>query len=196
MKYEIVREWRKSIRIFVRDQKVIVKAPHLVSKSVIDTFVKRHSTSLEKLLSPLESFLYLGKNIQIVPCKKGWHFEDEEFHSDEKRRENVEAFLKMEARAYILPRVRELAERFGDRYEKIRITSAKSRWGSCNSKGNLNFTWRLMRASPDLIDYVIIHELCHLTHMNHSKAFWNMVRSRLPEYEEMEKGLKELSILF
>jgi predicted metal-dependent hydrolase len=74
------------------------------------------------------------------------------------------------------------AAQYGLRYEKIRITSAQTRWGSCSPKGTLSFTWRLVMAPLEVIDYVVIHELAHLRVKNHSKTFWAEVESMLPDY--------------
>ncbi|HHV72533.1 MAG TPA: M48 family metallopeptidase [Clostridia bacterium] len=73
---------------------------------------------------------------------------------------------------------------------KVVIRNQKTRWGSCSSKGNINLNWRLVMAPLEIIDYVIVHELCHLKIMNHSKDFWNLVESILPSYAESKKWLK------
>ena len=99
--------------------------------------------------------------------------------------------LKKRAKEYIPGRVQILASEHGLKYNKSRITSARSRWGSCSSKKNLNFSYRLMLTPGDVIDYVIIHELAHLKHMNHSKNFWNQVESMMSNYKEKEKWLKK-----
>ena len=91
-------------------------------------------------------------------------------------------FYKKEARKYIEKRINEIAEQNNLKFNNLKITSAKTRWGSCTSQKNINFTYRLAMAPIKTIDYVIVHELSHLKHMNHSKAFWNLV-------EEMMKGL-------
>ena len=76
-------------------------------------------------------------------------------------------------------------------YSRISIRDQKTRWGRCSSRGTLSFNWRLMLAPPDILDYVIVHELCHLTHMNHSPAFWQCVEHILPDYKTRRKWLKE-----
>ncbi len=73
----------------------------------------------------------------------------------------------------------------------VRIKDQKKRWGSCSSKGNLNFNWRLSMAPQNVLEYVVVHELCHFHHMNHSKAFWDLVESQLPNYKEDKEWLKE-----
>lgn len=77
----------------------------------------------------------------------------------------------------------------------IRIKDVKSRWGSCSSKRNLNFNWRLVMAPPEVLDYVVVHELCHLKEMNHSKAFWALVESILPDYKRQREWLKECRLI-
>jgi len=87
----------------------------------------------------------------------------------------------------ILP---ELVEEFGYS-NKITIRGQKTRWGSCSSQGNLNFNWRLMMAPLDVIKYVVLHELTHLKHMNHSSRFWLAVRDACPEYVKYKSWLKK-----
>ena len=74
---------------------------------------------------------------------------------------------------------------------QIRIKSLRSRWGSCSSKKNINLNWKLIHTPLRVIDYVIVHELCHLVHMNHSKEFWNKVKSHIPDYKKDKNWLKE-----
>lgn len=74
---------------------------------------------------------------------------------------------------------------------EIRIKEQKSRWGSCSARGNLNFNWKIVMAPDEIIDYLVVHELCHLLHMNHSKDFWQSVGSILSDYKDRERWLKE-----
>lgn len=76
-------------------------------------------------------------------------------------------------------------------YTSITIRDQKSRWGSCSSRGTLSFNYRLIFAPPKVLDYVVVHELCHLTHMNHSKDFWNMVEQIMPDYKIYKTWLRE-----
>lgn len=77
-------------------------------------------------------------------------------------------------------------------YNKISIKNQSTRWGSCSSKKNLNFNYRIVHLDERLLDYIIVHELCHLKEMNHSKDFWNLVASSIPEYQHLRKKLKNL----
>ena len=95
------------------------------------------------------------------------------------------------AKDYFPQRCAELQKLTGGYYTKITIRNQKTRWGSCSQTGTLSFNYRLMMASPAVIDYVIIHELCHLTHMNHSKAFWNKVAGIIPDYVTQKQWLKK-----
>lgn len=80
-------------------------------------------------------------------------------------------------------------------YNLVKIKDQKSRWGSCSGKGNLNFNWRLVMMPQQVMDYVIIHELCHLKYLNHSKDFWNMVSRYVPDYKKDNEWLKENAAL-
>ena len=99
-------------------------------------------------------------------------------------------WYKMEAKRKITERVGWCARRFGLSFKSIKITSAEKRWGSCGTSGNLNFSWRLIMAPTSVIDYVIIHELAHLEHKNHSKVFWNSVKVMYSNYEKAKNWLK------
>jgi predicted metal-dependent hydrolase len=102
----------------------------------------------------------------------------------------LEGWYRHEAKAYIVRRVAELAKQHGFEYEKVTIKSQSTRWGSCSTKSNLNFNWKLMMTPPAAIDYVIIHELCHLREMNHSKKFWKLVARYCPDYKTWVKWFK------
>ena len=85
---------------------------------------------------------------------------------------------------------------YGERHDitvgKIAIRNQKSRWGSCSKKGNLNFNYKLVFLSPEIRDYVIVHEICHIKEFNHGRDFWNLVGEAVPEYKEMRKRLRGL----
>lgn len=77
-------------------------------------------------------------------------------------------------------------------YKKVTIKNVKSRWGSCSKMGNLNFNYKLALLSQELVDYIVVHELCHLGEMNHSVKFWNLVARTIPHYKELRKQLKQI----
>ncbi len=107
----------------------------------------------------------------------------------------INRFLKSTAAHYIPARVAQLASTMQTTYGAITLRQQKTRWGSCSSQGNLNFNWRLVHFEPKIIDYVIIHELAHRTHMNHSKAFWNLVEQYDPEYRLHRGFLKRYGMM-
>ncbi len=95
------------------------------------------------------------------------------------------------AKAYFAKRLTEISTSYDISYNMMRISSAKTRWGSCSRKRNINLNWRLIFAPPGILDYVIIHELSHLTHMNHSKVFWACVERMMPDYKTHRTWLKK-----
>ncbi|MBQ8971893.1 MAG: M48 family metallopeptidase [Clostridia bacterium] len=111
--------------------------------------------------------------------------------NDEAVRETLRGFLAERA----LHRIREKLEYYGPRiggsYGRVTIREQRTRWGSCSSKHNLNFNWKLILAPPEALDYVVIHELCHLHEFNHSPRFWSLVEAQMPEYEVWKRWLKE-----
>ena len=108
--------------------------------------------------------------------------------------EAVRQALRQALSRVALERIREHLEHYapaiGVPYGRVAIRDQKSRWGSCSAKHNLNFNWKLIMAPPQALEYVVIHELCHLIEFNHSARFWKLVESRMPEYEVWKKWLK------
>lgn len=102
----------------------------------------------------------------------------------------LEKALQKEARAYLPRRLKYLADAYGFTYERVRFGTQKGRWGSCSSHGTISLNVGLMLLEPELIDYVLIHELCHTKQMNHSTAFWSRVEEILPDYKTRRNILK------
>lgn len=109
----------------------------------------------------------------------------------EYKRECLEKWYRREAMLIIREKAEEYAESLSVHFKDIRIKDQKSRWGSCSSKGNLNFNWRIIMAPEPVCDYVVIHELCHLVFMDHSANFWNLVERICPDYRQYKKWLKD-----
>lgn len=106
-------------------------------------------------------------------------------------RGSLERWYMKQAHVIFPVRVMHYQQMTGGVVKAIHIKDQKTRWVSCSSLHNLNFNWRLLMAPPEVLDYVVVHELCHLTHMNHSREFWNMVERVMPEYKERRKWLRE-----
>lgn len=105
----------------------------------------------------------------------------------------VEKFYRKQAKNYLPDHTFAIAEQLGYEVNRVVIKNQKTRWGSCSTNKNINLNLRLMMTPPAAIDYIIIHELCHLTHMNHSKKFWNLVGKHCPNYKEWRKWFKQNS---
>lgn len=111
------------------------------------------------------------------------------FHNFSKRE-----YEKFKNQALILAKrkAEELNKYYGLSYNKISIRNSRSRWGSCSEKKNLNFNYKIIFLPEDLLNYIIVHELCHLREMNHSKRFWNLVEKTVPDYKEARKKMRKL----
>lgn len=116
------------------------------------------------------------------------------FHTDPKVQKvlkpHLEKALQKEARAYLPRRLKYLGELYGFSYARVRYGTQKGRWGSCSSRGTISLNVGLMLLEPELIDYVLVHELCHTRQMNHSARFWSLVESCLPDYKIRRKTIK------
>lgn len=175
MKVTVIRSNRKTVAIQVNsDLSVTVRAPYSASEKDIEEILKKKEA-------------WISRHIEKIKKTKE-RFEAEP--TEKLTREKVIA-LAEEALKVIPERVEYFAKVIGVTYGKITVRNQKTRWGSCSSKGNLNFNCLLMLASPEVLDYVVVHELCHRKQMNHSKAFWLEVEKVLPNYKEVRKWLKE-----
>ena len=175
MKVTVIRSNRKTVAIQVNsDLSVTVRAPRSVSEKDIEEILKKKEA-------------WISKHIEKIKETKE-RFEAEP--TEKLTREKVIA-LADEALKVIPERVEYFAKVIGVTYGKITVRNQKTRWGSCSSKGNLNFNCLLMLAPPEVLDYVVVHELCHRKQMNHSRAFWLEVEKVLPNYKEVRKWLKE-----
>lgn len=99
---------------------------------------------------------------------------------------------KEKARELVLARLEYFNQFYSFKYGRVSIKNVRTRWGSCSSKGNLNFSYRLARIDAELLDYVVVHELCHLGEFNHSRAFWALVGKVMPDYRALRDELRAL----
>jgi predicted metal-dependent hydrolase len=149
-----------------------------------------------------ELFLFLGKNHTLKIVKNGRKipkvfFKDGIFYLEtgeyeiERLRQAMEKWYRKKAGSIVVDRVEVYAKKIGRSPRSAKAKEQKRRWGSCTSKGDLYFNWRLAMAPPGIIDYVVVHELCHLIHSDHSRKFWEEVGSILSDYKKRKKWLKE-----
>jgi len=107
---------------------------------------------------------------------------------------NIEKALRIEAKQYLPSRTSELAKKYNFRFNKVFVKNAKTLWGSCSSRNNINLNMHLMRLPDYLVDYVIIHELCHTVEKNHGKGFWGLMNQILGDGKKISKELRNYSI--
>lgn len=172
---KLIRSKRRTISIEITPEaEVIVRAPYYASVSEINKLIGEKSDWIHKHLQKMSD----------RQKKKA------EAPSQELTAQDIK-LLTTRAKRIIPQRVRYYADIMGVTYGRITIRMQKSRWGSCSSKGNLNFNCLLMRTPDEIIDYVVVHELCHLKEMNHSPRFWAEVEKIFPDYKERRKWLKD-----
>lgn len=169
-------------------------------------WIDEHAKSFEELMESRGDFeLRIGDTVRCLGNRKVIRahpemtvsydneafYVPEGFEKENLRRAVIQAY-KLFAKNYLTKRTHEIAGRMGLTPTSVKVNAAKTRWGSCSSRGSVNYTWYAVMADRDAVDYIIIHELCHMRHMNHSKAFWNEVRKWCPEFERMKDELKEV----
>lgn len=209
---KIIKQKRKTLSLKVdNDWQVIVKVPNYASKkNILDFLEKYKDWILEKqeLVSKntqkfevWEKFLFFWEYFELkFDENKKFFFDEKYFYTNlensEEIKKNFIKFYKKEAKKYIVDKTIEFSKILWLEFKEIKINSAKTRWWSCNSKKNINFSFRLILAPKLSIDYVIIHELSHLKEMNHSRQFWNLVDNYcrwvwIWDYKKEQKWLKE-----
>ena len=161
LEYEIKYSKVKNIYIQIKEGKVIVKAPKRVSKKEIQKIIEQKSEWIQKTLE-----------------------------KESKKQEKQPLYTKEEFKSIIEKNVKELIKQTGLMPNKITIKQIKYAWGSCSSKKNITLNLELIKYSRQAIRYVILHELCHIKYMNHSKDFWNLVEKYMPNYKQVKKEFK------
>jgi predicted metal-dependent hydrolase len=209
---QIIRSKRKTLALIVRpDGSLVVRAPLRTPEKSIQDFIEHHAEWIEKKQAealaalppaprqyvPGEMFMFLGNEyeLEIVNGLKKPLTLEENFKLAESAQAHArlifEGWYRAQANRILEERVRLYADQYGFQYKKIGITSARTRWGSCGSNGSLNFSWRLIMAPLEVVDYVVVHELSHTVFHNHSKRFWKKVETILPDYKERKKWLRK-----
>jgi len=146
---------------------------------------------------PGELFYYLGKTYPLLVIDKGKSliFKGDSFILPEKYTHKVRDFFikwyKEQAKSVISHRIEHFAPVIGAKPKSVRIKALKTRWGSCSSRQNLNFNYRIIMAPPAVLDYVVVHEMCHLIHPNHSSDFWGLVKLIMPNHDDCHQWLRK-----
>lgn len=183
MNVTIIRSNRKTVAIQINpDLSLTVRAPMYASQREIERILKEKEGWIRKHIEQIREREANSKEMQESQGKSA----KRDYLTNEEIQKLAENALE-----YIPGRVHYFAKQISVTYGKITIRNQRTRWGSCSSKGNLNFNCLLMLTPPDVIDYVIVHELCHRKEMNHSKKFWAEVEKTLPNYKEQVMWLKQ-----
>ena len=209
---------RKTMAIQIRPPDgVFVLSPYGISERMIRNRVKSKGRWIIKKLLEMkdidpeanrknfiggEHFLFLGKNYNLQIIKNSRKipkvfFKDSRFYietSDSDQygiRKAMEKWYRKKADRIISDRVEVYIHKIGKRPNIVKVKEQKRRWGSCTSKGNLYFNWRCIMAPPAVIDYIVVHEMSHLAHPNHSRRFWDKVGSVFPKSKKRRKWLKD-----
>jgi len=169
MYYTLIRTDRKTMAIYIRPGGLVeVRVPRRCPERDVERFV----ASKAKWIEEKRALVLAQHRPEPDPAQ--------------------ETALRARAKEILPKKVAHYSGQMGVSPARITITGARTRWGSCSGKGNLNFSWRLMLACEDEIDYVVVHELAHLREMNHSPRFWAVVEAVLPDYRERRLRLKRL----
>jgi len=211
--YTLTRSNRKTIAIYIRDGVVEVRAPLQMPGRDIDKYLaskekwireklaltsERQARREEFSLDYGECVIYKGRQYPIA-SKPGNRagFDDEYFYMPpglppEEIKACCVRIYRLLAKRDLASKVLDFAKQMGVSPSNVKINGAKTRWGSCSAQKSLNFSWRLIMADDSVIDYVVVHELAHITEMNHSARFWAVVEGVLPDYRERKGKLKAL----
>ena len=213
---------KKTIAIKINGGLVEVSAPKKISQTEIDSFIQKKLPWIKKKLQIQrekiiperkkylngEYFLFMEKNLKlnITSIKgEGSYIDDYEIkivlkendiNNSSKIKIELEKIYKKYAFQILKEKTFSIANSLNVNPKKITVRSYKRRWGCCSHDKNISYNWKLIMAPEKIIDYVIIHELCHLIHFNHSKDFWNSVSNILPDYKSSKEWLKLNQDLF
>ncbi|KAA0267899.1 MAG: M48 family peptidase [Chloroflexi bacterium] len=207
-----IRAKRRTIALIVeRDGSLTVRAPKRATLRDIHNFIEEKKDwilrSREKLkaideipkknFADGERFPFLGQDYElrlVPPQRPALKFGSGFTLAASARLRGEQAFIKWyksQALTIFTERVNHFSALHGFFPRRVRVNSAKTRWGSCAADGTINFTWRLVMAPPEVIDYVVLHELAHLKIKNHSPRFWKLVESLCPDFKRLRKWLRE-----
>ncbi|SMN13051.1 Putative predicted metal-dependent hydrolase [Bathymodiolus heckerae thiotrophic gill symbiont] len=208
--YQLIRSKRKTLSLQInRSGELLVRAPQQLSVKKIEAFIREKSAWIEKKTQTLrenaqpkptylngEVFLYLGNYYPLIreqAPKNKLEFEGKVFKLSSADNGSTEfhRWYKASFKKIALPRLDYYADLHQLNYQKVRLKSQKTLWGSCSSANNINLNYLLIGAPISVIDYVIVHELAHIKHKNHSKVFWQLVAFILPEYKTEKQWLKD-----
>lgn len=177
--YRFVRSSRKTLSVEIGPKGLTVKAPFSASRRDVEAFLRKRPHWV------LAHYDAMQEKMEKLSQQNG------NSHLSESQKEALEKRYRSLARECITRRASYYATQLGVTYSSIRIAEQKTRWGSCSSRGTLSFHWRLILAPPAVMDYVVVHEVCHLIHLDHSPDFWAEVESLMPDYKVYKTWLRK-----
>ena len=213
---------KKTISILIKDGNVEVKAPFNLKQKEIDSFILKKEKwiknkilfqkSIKKLPNKKfingEVFKFLGKDLKLkinISDSKKTYIKNDYIYLDlknntknnrEKIKKELELFYRSSSKRILKEKTLIESKKMNLKVKEIKVRSYKNRWGSCSSNGDISFNWKLIMAPEKIINYVIIHELCHLIHFNHSRDYWGEVSKKIPNYKENKEWIKLNQYLF
>jgi len=216
------RERRKTISLNIsHNNEIVICAPYFTSQREINRFIQEKQSWIEKIIKKHadkallikerkfvsgEYFYYLGESIELEAFfepkeKKGLVLWNNRFYLNspddkETRKHYFVLWYKQKALEHIGKRVDFYCRQLNLRARGVRISSARQRWGSCSPDNKLAFSFRLIMMPPDVIDYVIVHELMHIKEKSHSRRFWKLVAEAMPQYKTNQRNLKKYGEAF
>ncbi len=213
----ITRSSRHTLSLSIlKDGQVVVKAPLKMPREAIDKFVYEKQNWIREKLAIIEQnrqkydeilsykkFLLFGNqySLKLADVKKIETSSDQmvilmpKTTPEDKILTRLKSWYKKQAKIILTERLEYICSKIKLVPASMRISDSKGRWGACNSKGSISFNFRIIMLEPAIIDYVIVHELCHLVEMNHSKKFWALVNTFLPSANACKARIKEFGFL-
>lgn len=210
---KLIRSRRRTVGLIINHRaELVVRAPHWIGLNYINNFVaqrqswiKKHQQKIlqcgqaaqKKEFKPGERFLYLGREYILKISNGGeialneYLYFPQKFFKDP--RQKMIAWYINQARGEFTRRAEFYSQLTGWRFKFLKISRARTRWGSCGAKNSINLNWRLILAPIEIIDYVVVHELAHTVEKNHSKRFWDRVEEFKPDYKKHIRWLRKNS---
>ena len=211
--FTLKRSFRNNVSLRIGPKGTTVNAPFFYPKKNIHEFIKSKAKWIEDRINELSSAqipkdinqlkeIKILNNSYMIKIEEGQtQIKEHDFdiiiylkniNDNQKIRKNFLTWLQKKALRYFNEEIERLSNEFNLKVKEVKISNAKTRWGTCNNDKIIRLNWRLIQAEPKIINYVICHELAHLKEMNHSKKFWLEVDKMCPNYKELSKALKKL----
>ena len=208
--HKIIKSKRKTLSLSINENaELIVRAPNQISNKKIEEFIIEKSKWINKNKNLMQSrinemndsdsdYLFLGNIYPLIKVNEDPNkidFNGTEFitsiENQDKFKSSLKSWYKIKFKEIAIPRLNYFSDKYNLKINQVRFKNQKTLWGSCSSKNNINLNYLLVMAPMIVIDYVIIHELVHTVHKNHSENFWNAVEAIMPDYKKAKKWLNK-----